>query len=159
MRQTKNTRAFISLVAVSIFVFSMMFAGSTATLPEEQMEILTPLDYSITQTGGSPPQDNGTDVWWYSAENSSSDEWSWDNKNWLFGPSPSFEVFHENGTLLTKDSYVEINDKVIITVTIPRGIFDNTGLGQVNLNGWYMSPDQDYFASFDINFDPQLLCT
>ena len=155
MLKTKNTRAFISLVAVSIFIFSMAFASTTATLPE-RTEVVTPLDYSIFQDElpAEPAQQvQGTNVWWEQDANSISDNWTYENKNWLFGPSPSFEISHENGTLMTGDHYITLGEVIRIRVTVPRGVLGEADLGQVNLNGWFMTADWNYSASFSISFD------
>ncbi|MHA1929751.1 MAG: hypothetical protein ACTSV2_14355 [Candidatus Thorarchaeota archaeon] len=157
MLKTKNTRAFISLVAVSIFIFSMAFASTTATLPEST-EIVTPLDYSIFEDEwrAEPAEGvQGTNVWWEQDAGSMTDEWTWENKNWLFGPSPSFEIYHENGTLITGDHYATVGEVLNIAVTIPRGVLEGADIGQVNLNGWFMTADWNYSANFYVSFDAE----
>jgi hypothetical protein len=84
----------------------MTYAGSTAAVPATTAAESS-LYYTPSAITSQEPED-GTNVWWNQDSNSTSDEWTWNNRNWLFGPRPSFEIFHSNGSLLTKDSYAEI---------------------------------------------------
>jgi hypothetical protein len=110
MQQNQTKRTLISLVAIAIFLFSMVYASSNATLSIHPVSDSV-FEFTYAQDPGPPYEpEAGTHVWWDQNSNSTSDEWSWDHRNWLFGPSPTFEVYHENGSLLTGDSYAEIGE-------------------------------------------------
>ncbi len=151
MQLRDNKRSFFSLVAVGLFIFSMMFSGTAATLPEPTFD--SSVSYPIS--GALPAQseeESGTWVNWQQESDTISDEWSWSNKNWLFGPSPRFEIFHENGTLLTEDSYAEIGETIDIVVTVPIDIVQGKGIAWVGLNGWYRTADWNFSANFDVSY-------
>ena len=101
----------------------MVYASSNATLSIHPVSDSV-FEFTYAQEPGPPHEpEAGTHVWWDQNSNSTSDEWSWDQKNWLFGPSPTFEVYHENGSLLTGDSYAEIGEIVHVVVTVPKNVF------------------------------------
>ncbi|MFW9849275.1 MAG: hypothetical protein ACFFF4_09045, partial [Candidatus Thorarchaeota archaeon] len=153
MQLREKRRALLSLVAVALFMFSMVSVGNSATIPTSVPETSTNfITYSQPQPaqGGS---DSGTWAWWEQDTNTTSDEWSWENKNWLFGPSPSFEIFHENGSLLTDDSFAEINEVINVVATVPKDILQGNDIGAVRFYGWYMTADWNFSASFDFSYE------
>ncbi len=154
MQRNQTKRTLISLVAIAVFLFSMVYASSNATLP------IHPVSDSVlefTYAQDPDPQyepEAGTHVWWDQNSNSTSDEWSWDHRNWLFGPSPTFEVFHEDGSLLTGDSYAEIGEVIHFVVTVPKNVFtEDADLGRVSVHGWYTTADWNFTANFNMDFD------
>ncbi|MDF1540837.1 MAG: hypothetical protein P1Q69_18210, partial [Candidatus Thorarchaeota archaeon] len=151
LRETRRT--FLSVVAVILFMFSMVSAGNAVTLPntipDASPSVITHSEPQLAQSGG----DSGTWAYWEQETNTTSDEWTWENKNWLFGPSPSFEIFHENGSLLTADSYAEINEIINVFVTVPKDILQGNNIGSVRFNGWYMTADWNYSANFDFSYE------
>ncbi|MFW9910023.1 MAG: hypothetical protein ACFFEF_15800, partial [Candidatus Thorarchaeota archaeon] len=151
MQLRRTRRTLISLVAVAIFMFSMAYAGDSAAIPT----VVTSTNgksYSNPLPAQSGPTE-GTWVNWNQETNSISDEWTWESRNWLFGPSPSFEIYHENGTLLTFDSFAEINEILHFVVTVPKSIFQGADLGSVRFYGWYRSSNPDFSAGFDFSYE------
>ncbi|MHA1937513.1 MAG: hypothetical protein ACW97O_04820 [Candidatus Thorarchaeota archaeon] len=131
----------------------MTYAGSTAAVPATTAAASSPVYFTPSAITSQEPE-NGTYVWWNQDSNSTSEEWTWNNRNWLFGPRPSFEIFHSNGSLLTKDSYAEIGDVLRFVVTVPMGVFtQDADIGRVQFYGWYMTQDYNYSANFDFTYD------
>ncbi len=159
MQLTKGNKKLISIVAVAIFLFSMIYSGGMASLPASESVLnSTPSEYILTPQmipQISQNEDNGTFVWWRQETNSTSDQWTWDSRNWLFGPSPTVEIYHENGSLITKDSYIVIGEKVTFHFEVPMGVFtQGSEFGRVELNAWYLTPDWNFSAGFTIGFSP-----
>ncbi|MCK5238220.1 MAG: hypothetical protein KAR33_01660, partial [Candidatus Thorarchaeota archaeon] len=136
MQLRDKRRALLSLVAVAIFMVSMVSVGNAVaiptSMPDSSPNFISYSQPQPAQSGG----DSGTWAWWEQDTNTTSDEWTWDSKNWLFGPSPSFEIFHENGSLLTADSFAEINEIINVVVTVPKDILQGNDIGSVRFNGW-----------------------
>ncbi|MHA2373241.1 MAG: hypothetical protein ACXAEB_09495 [Candidatus Thorarchaeota archaeon] len=161
MRLRVKKRALVSLVAVAVFLFSMAYAGTTAALPYDGASDNSP-SYTLTQDFNpefitSQEPDPGTDVWWRQDANSTSDEWIWENKNWLFGPTPTVEIYHEDDSIFDVDSFADINEKVNFSVVVPKGVFNGgTDLREVSVYGWYRTANWNYSASFDFRFDSSM---
>lgn len=151
MRLREKRRPLLSLVAVGIFIFSMIFAGTAAPITQVSSDSSIIYSYN-TSLPAQSTEDSGTWVNWQQESNATSDEWTWESKNWLFGPSPSFEIFHENGTLLTADSYAEINEIINFVVTVPKDILQGADIGAVRFYGWYMTTNWNFSASFDFSY-------
>ncbi len=159
MQLREHKRSFFSVVAIALFFISMVSAGSSFT-PYTRSE--APLQESITHQATWPDSsftdaqtESGTNVWWKESSNSTSEEWTWEHRNWLFGPEPTFEIYHENGSLIDKDGYAEIGEDLKIVTTVPKSIFtEGAELGSVEFRGWFLSPDWNYSASFTLRFTP-----
>ncbi len=157
MQCRRNKCKVLTVIAVSIFLISMFYAGSVATLPTEA----TTSPYSFTWSqkdvpyGPSwPDGENGTFVGWNKDSNSSSDTWSWENKQWLFGPRPDYKIYHENGSLFEPDDYASFDEWLTFAATVPMDIFSgNATLQSVQFSGWYMTPDYNFSADFNLNFN------
>ncbi len=162
MQSRSTKKQALSLVAVIVFMISMVYAGTSAAVRSPLATIATsrpsassedPWSHLPHEVSQDYP-DNGTFVGWDQNSNSTSDEWTWEHTNWLFGPSPSFKIYHENGSLLTADSYAEIDETIIFEVTVPKSIFTGgASLGRVSFNGWYLSSDWNFSANFNFGFD------
>ncbi|TFF95461.1 hypothetical protein EU546_03230, partial [Candidatus Thorarchaeota archaeon] len=97
---------------------------------------------------------NGTNVEWESYSESFTDEWEYDTRNWIYGPVPQFSVFHENGTEVTQDRHVELQQWTRISATINRTIFvDESDLGNVTVMGIYQTASQEFEAMFEAGFN------
>ncbi|MFO7836751.1 MAG: hypothetical protein R6V83_08855 [Candidatus Thorarchaeota archaeon] len=158
MRHTDRQHILFSTIAILLFMVSFAYAGSNmARISSGQQD--TPIMYTFSQedpgeneTYSEEPQ-NGTYVHWDSDKNSTSDEWTWEHQNWLFGPSPEFKIFHENGSEVADDSYAEIGEILTFQTTIPKSIFtEDASLSEVRINGWYMTPDWNFSADFGMTF-------
>ena len=79
MQQNQTKRTLISLAAITIFLFSMVYAGSNVTLP---IHPVSDSAFEFTYAQEYEPE-AGTQVWWDQNSNSTSDEWSWDQRYWL----------------------------------------------------------------------------
>ncbi len=164
MQIRERKRAFISLVAVALFFFSTIYVSNTALLPTTSDDSLRNVAVSndtpewVDTAYSAQDQQVGNDVYWNQDANSTSDEWEWEHRNWLFGPSPEYYIYHENGSLLTDDSYAEINEDLTFYAVIPKSVFGNkdTDLARLNFNGWYISQNwSEYNANFDFSVDMQ----
>ena len=159
MRLTRYNTKLLSVVAVTIFLLTLGYSGSALPAPANSGAAIPALPSTRTIHHWQPlPAENasesGTSVWWHQEKNSTSDEWTWNNKNWIFGPHPTFEIYHQNGTLIDKDSYILLNEKVTIHMIIPKSVFtQGAQFGRANLNGWYLTPEENFSAWFDIGFD------
>ncbi|MFQ5832975.1 MAG: hypothetical protein ACE5H4_09755 [Candidatus Thorarchaeota archaeon] len=157
MRRWESRRALISLVAVTVFFISSCYAGMAAAAPASTT--IGPLSYETTEVGKveGPMYDSsevGTSAWWNRDSNSSSDQWTWNHRNWLFGPRPTFEIYHENGTWLDKDSHAEIGETLRFVVTIPKSVFGmGSDLGRVEFNGWMMNSPMNFSADFNFGYE------
>ena len=93
-----------------------------------------------------PSHNNGTYVNWFQESDSITDEWSQTRMNWLFGPSPSFEIFHENGSLLTGEHYAQIDEKLTFSVVVPQTVLPkDADLGMVMFYGSGVSQEDEMF--------------
>lgn len=135
----------------------MIAVGSNSAVPVTTYDYTTDVTSIQPHTAYDPympHEENGTYVSWHQDANTTSDEWSWDNKNWLFGPSPRFEIYNSTGYLMQQDEYVDINEWITIKTIIPKNVFDNGELGRVELHGWYMTDDWENFsADFTISYE------
>ncbi len=156
MKLNGNRRSFVSLLAVAVFLLSMASTGGM-TMPVLRNDVgnriithgAVPLNPAKGPGGGA-----GTQVSWNEDHNSTTNEWSWQNRNWLFGPQPTFDIYHQNGSLLTRDSYAEIGEQLRFVVTIPRGVFTlGTILSGAELRGHYTSNSMNFSADFGFGFN------
>ncbi|NHJ13417.1 MAG: hypothetical protein EAX95_07050 [Candidatus Thorarchaeota archaeon] len=156
MRRRGIKHMLLSLVAVTIFLVSMFSSGVATSLPPsvEEVALQDYPSYRVLSDDGPFVPEPGTEVWWDQTSDSTSDEWSWHNRNWLFGPRPTFEVFHENGTNLDKNSYAEIGETLNIVVTVPKNAFGkDADLGEVNFHGYLETPYDNFTADFNLRFN------
>ncbi|MHA1770032.1 MAG: hypothetical protein ACTSYL_03830 [Candidatus Thorarchaeota archaeon] len=157
MQSTGSTKKFLSVVAVSIFLISMFYAGSAATLPASNIStnnsLFTWSQKEAPPTGPEPSGEDGTYVGWSKDSNSTSDTWTWDNKQWLFGPRPEYKIYHENGSIFGEDDYAEVDEWLTFAVIVPKDIFSgNATIDTVTINGWYMTSDFNFSANFNLQF-------
>jgi len=154
MNTKSSKRALFSVLAVMIFLLSMLSSGGTPYTASSGEESRTLEKGTLLPTSAQGPE-AGTHVWWNQDQNSTNDEWASQNRNWLFGPRPTFEIYHhENGSLFTEESYADINELISVVVTVPKGVFTaGAGLGRTEVRGFYMSNTMNFSASFNFNFD------
>ena len=158
MRRRNTKLMLTSIGAVVLFLVSMTFSANAATLSSGYDDSGNYIPSTFIPSGGfeSEPEMplNGTNVGWYQDTNSTSDEWTWNNRNWLFGPRPTFEIYHENGTIMSENSFAEIDEVMRFVVTVPKSIFSGgADMGGVSFNGWYMIADHTISANFNFGFD------
>ncbi|MBD3404797.1 MAG: hypothetical protein GF411_01520 [Candidatus Lokiarchaeota archaeon] len=169
MRQHKQ-KTILSLVSVALFLVSMLAVGSNAAVPVPSYEYTTGVTTVQSQPAYEPyipHSENGTYVSWNQDANSTSDEWSWENKNWLFGPSPRFEIYNSTGHLMQMDEYVNVEEWFTIKVIVPKNVFEDGELGKVELRGWYMTDNWGNFSAdftlgyedFDFTWEPWSIWT
>ena len=135
-----------TLFMMSLFLLSFLLAGNSAAIPtttdgESSMLGVNPIDLPVTA-------DEGTNLDWYTDTGSYNDTWTWSNNNWLFGPRANYELFFNNGSQIDKMDYIPLNEEIIWRVNIPKSILRGASLQNVYVNGWYMSPDMNFSASF-----------
>ncbi len=116
---------------VLLFVFVVCFAFMMVN-PVRAQDIAPP-------NSNIPPQEDfeGTFVSWDSQQEVISDDWSWTNQAWEFGPYPFFEVYLVNGTQVTDVNFVPLGEKFVVVVNVQKSIFvgDNT-LGRAGIQWW-----------------------
>ncbi len=92
-----------------------------------------------------PPQDekppfekmqfDGTFIAWNSEENTTTDQWTWLNQAWEFGPYPTFAIYLLNGTEITDTNFVPLGEPFKIVIDVKKTIFTgNMTLGRAGLN-------------------------
>ncbi|MHA1770033.1 MAG: hypothetical protein ACTSYL_03835 [Candidatus Thorarchaeota archaeon] len=159
MQHTESVRKILSVVAVTIFLISMLYASSATAVPTSAHSVDTPL-FTWSQEKTPPPEPpapmgaNGTFVDWNRDSNSTSDQWSWENRNWLFGPKAKYEIYYKNGTMFGKDDYAVYGQWLVFAVTIPNNLFSkNATLSSVEIQGWYMSQNVNLSADFHLRYE------
>ncbi|UCE11041.1 MAG: hypothetical protein JSW61_03665 [Candidatus Thorarchaeota archaeon] len=158
MRRKDAYKKSASVVAAVIFVLSMFYAGSAVALPTSA-EAANPLSYDIAnsedwQSYIAQDSEGGTSVWWRQDTNSSSDTWSWEHRNWLFGPSPTYEIFHENNAPFGDESYAQIGEKIKVEAVIPTSVFAlGSELQSISFNGWYQTANWNFSADFGFGYN------
>jgi hypothetical protein len=122
----------VSLVIGLTLFLSAFFAVGSLAVPLKSSEEAS----STVVMSQEPEFDNGTYVEWFQEQNSATDSWSQTRMNWLFGPTTSFKVFHENETLISKNHYAEIDEKLNFSVVVPKSILPyGSELGMVMFYG------------------------
>ncbi len=97
-----------------------------------------------------------TRVNWDVINETFTDNWTWEDSSWEFGPQAKFRIEYLNGTEIDGDNeYIEINDEFVVRGSIPDAIFqgrDNRSLGAVdvhwNLQIWDDEDSQGNPGSF-----------
>ncbi|MFW9846966.1 MAG: hypothetical protein ACFFD6_09475, partial [Candidatus Thorarchaeota archaeon] len=106
------------ILILSMVAITGSMAAPKSLVSSEANATSPPQSFSRTQENGE-----GTYVDWYVDQDSTEDSWSYTSSNWAFGPSLSFEVFHENGTRFKENHYALIDEKLNFSVTVPKSIF------------------------------------
>ncbi|MGY5876018.1 MAG: hypothetical protein RTU30_09750, partial [Candidatus Thorarchaeota archaeon] len=154
MRTGLNKGKSLSLLMVLLFMVSLSYGSTMASGPLQSTSgSITRSDYNPVQAVPSQTSDNGTYVWWEQSSDSYSDEWEWENRNWLFGPRPSFNIYHEDGSPFTDESYAEIGEQLTVNAVVPKDIFtQGAQLGEIYFYGYYLTPDWNFSANFDFGW-------
>jgi hypothetical protein len=139
-----------ALFIVSLFVVSFSISGSSAALPQQTTSesspiIQQPIDYAI-------PADEGTNVDWYTDTGDYNDTWTWSNNNWLFGPRASYELFYDNGSQIHEEDFIPLDEEITWRINIPRSILRDASIQNAFISGQYISPDENFSASFNFDF-------
>jgi hypothetical protein len=146
----------IACLLVAGFVTSLVFHSSTVSPRSSELNedsIVESIVVNHNHDISDDQHSNGTRINWDTEHNSSSDQSTWENRNWLFGPTPSYEVYHENGTLITNNHYAQINESLKFSVIVPTTLFStHSDLGEVMLYGAFQSPFSDFSASYQMGF-------
>ncbi|MFW9836083.1 MAG: hypothetical protein ACFFE7_01080 [Candidatus Thorarchaeota archaeon] len=150
MRSMRLFNKTFTLLIVSLFVVSFSIAGSSAALPSQTVAgssaiFQQPIDVVV-------PADEGTNLDWYTDTGNYNDTWTWSNNYWLFGPRANYELFFNNGSQIHDDDYVPINEEITWRINIPKSILRGASIDNVYINGWYVSPDMNFSASFAFDF-------
>ncbi len=107
-----NVRRLTSEFLLMIIIFSMILFVPPATSDSPQ----------------------GNNVSWESQDDTTQNSWDWTNQGWQFGPFPTFTVILENGTEITNDNYVPLDQQFTVRMDIQKSIFvGNATLGQAGL--------------------------
>jgi len=154
MRHMRLFNKTFALFIVTLFVLSFSLAGNSAAVPQDFLESTvepsyltnpSPVSYSI-------PADEGTNVDWYTDVGSYNDTWTWSNNNWMFGPRANYELFFDNGTQIDIMDYIPVGEQIKWRINIPRNVLRGANLQSVYVNGWYITPDMNFSASFSFDF-------
>jgi len=143
-----------ALFVVTLFVVSFSIAGNSAAVPQNYVDsssgpsyLTNPKPISYSKTA-----DEGTNVDWYTDVGNYNDTWTWSNNNWMFGPKANYELFYNNGTQIDRSDFIPLGEPVKWRINIPRNILRGAGIQSVYLNGWYITQDYNFSASFNLNF-------
>ncbi len=154
MQLRDKSKTFVSLVAIGLFLVSTAYAGNTSVTSPPLTGQPSLAHTEVTQSLPAQTSNlSGTWASWQQESNTTSDQWTWQSKNWLFGPSPSFEIYHQNGTLLTSSSYAEINEVLHVVVSVPKDILQGADIGSVRFDGWYQTADWNFSANFGFSYE------
>jgi len=88
---------------------------------------------------GSPPpperkQFNGTYIFWDKQQNTTQETWNWTNQAWEFGPYPNFAIYLQNGSEVTDDNCIPLDEPFKVVINIQKNIFiGNATLGRTGL--------------------------
>ncbi len=78
----------------------------------------------------------GNNVSWQSQDQTTQNSYDWTNQGWQFGPYPSFSIILPNGTEITNDNYIPLNQPFTVRIDVQKSVFvGNATLGQAGL-GW-----------------------
>jgi len=133
----------------------MVFMSSTAAVPLTSG--MSETTSEIPESSATPAStfDNGTYVDWYQEEDSYYEEWTSNQYNWEFGPSPSFKIYHENGTRLDGNHYAEIDETLRFDTVLPKStIPSDSDLGMVIFFGQGTSSGAGSASLFLMAFAP-----
>ena len=154
MRPMRLFNKTFALFIVTLFVVSFSMAGNSAAVPQNSADTssgssyltdLDPISYSITA-------DEGTNVDWYTDVGNYNDTWTWSNNNWMYGPRANYELFYNNGTQIDRSDFIPLGEQVKWRINIPRNVLRGASIQSVYLNGWYVTQDYNFSASFNLNF-------
>src|SRR3989304_8398587 len=76
--------------------------------------------------GPGPDQNrqfNGTYVAWKKEENTTQENWNWQNQAWEFGPYPTFNIFLLNGTEVVDANFIPLGTPFKTIIYIQMRIF------------------------------------
>lgn len=154
MRPMRLFNKTFALFIVILFVVSFSLAGNSAAVPQNSAESSVEASYLTTPTpvSYSIPADEGTNVDWYTDIGNYTDTWTWSNNNWMFGPKANYELFFDNGTQIDRMDYVPLGEQIKWRINIPQNILRGASLQNVYVNGYYITPDMNFSASFNFDF-------
>ena len=76
----------------------------------------------------------GNNVSWQSQDQTTQNSYDWTNQGWQFGPYPSFSIILPNGTEITNDNYIPLNQPFTVRIDVQKSVFvGNATLGQAGL--------------------------
>ncbi|MHA1851556.1 MAG: hypothetical protein ACTSW8_09920 [Candidatus Thorarchaeota archaeon] len=154
MRPMRLFNKTFALFIVTLFVVSFSLAGNSAAVPQNSAESSVETSYLINPTpvSYSIPADEGTNVDWYTDVGNYTDTWTWSNNNWMFGPKANYELFFDNGTQIDRLDFIPLGEQIKWRINIPTNILRGASLQNVYVNGWYVTPDMNFSASFNFDF-------
>ena len=77
----------------------------------------------------------GNNVSWQSQDQTTQTSYDWTNQGWQFGPYPSFSIILPNGTEITNDNYIPLNQPFTVRIDVQKSVFvGNATLGQAGLS-------------------------
>ncbi len=154
-----QSKRILSLITVMLFTVSMFYSVAVYAPPATAKSGASPVEpvRAVTQEPPPPPPppsgETGTDVNWHIDRNSTTDEWSWTSRNWMFGPKPTFNVYYSNGTEVTFDDYVNIGEWIRVSVNIPRNAMGrNATIKEVDVYGNLLTVSTNISANFRLVF-------
>jgi len=108
-----NTKRFFATMLILAIVLSM--SG-----------LIVPISADIPQ---------GNNVSWQSQDQTTQNSYDWTNQGWQFGPYPSFSIILPNGTEITNDNYIPLNQPFTVRIDVQKSVFiGNATLGQAGLS-------------------------
>ncbi|TFG30231.1 hypothetical protein EU528_08500 [Candidatus Thorarchaeota archaeon] len=154
MRPMRLFNKTFTLFIVTLFVVSFALAGNSAAIPQNNAESSVETSYltNPSPVSHSAPAAQGTNVDWYTDVGNYNDTWTWSNNNWMFGPKANYELFFNNGTQIDRLDFIPLGEEIIWRVNVPKNVLRGAGLQNVYVNGWYMTQDMNFSASFSLDF-------
>ncbi|MFW9953041.1 MAG: hypothetical protein ACFFD3_00715, partial [Candidatus Thorarchaeota archaeon] len=120
--------AYLKVGSISIIVMlicSLIPLNGHMSIPKPIVsnEASDTISLRMEDATGAMIRDSGTYIDWFVDQNSAEESWSHTRSAWRYGPSLSFGIFHENGSLMQESHYAMADEKLNFSVTIPKTIF------------------------------------
>ena len=136
----------------SIFTSPLVNVQENNSIDHSIPEIFTPTLNNIPHIS-SDQKEGFTTASWESHDDSTSDNWSWENRNWLYGPNPYFSIYYDNKTEVSLDNFIQLDANMTLSAIIPKSILkEDEEIGWIRFTGWYKTSDEEFSASFNIGW-------
>ncbi|MFW9849622.1 MAG: hypothetical protein ACFFF4_10785 [Candidatus Thorarchaeota archaeon] len=113
----------VSIIIMLLFFMASIYGPMGAAIPYNSEDVIDSESVSSDTVTEAMTRDPGTYVDWFVDQDSSEESWSQTRSTWRYGPSLSFDIYHENGSRLLENHYAQIDEKLNFSVTVPKTIF------------------------------------
>lgn len=147
-----SPKCLLSVLCISVMLLSSLATGYNSSITQPSQATNDSIKHDRNTL--SQNIENGTNVWWESYDRNSTDQFEYDERNWVFSPYPEFSLYHSNGSKIDQDSYIEIQQWTRISVEINKSLFvNNAELGNVTVTGKYKTASPNFVAQFQMGYN------